>query len=153
MNIAQALKEKNRAAGRVANLQNQLFRYNRYRSDQRPIEDPKVIWANLLKERAHLNQIKYQIQKANAGIAVELVYIAEAKAMLVFLTSNANTAGLRGSTEQVYDRASGNYADSTYTIEYGLDAADLREQVEHYQKMIEDLQDRIDNYNAVTQID
>jgi len=155
MNIAQALKEKNRIAGRLANLQTQFAKYNRYRSDQKPIENPTALFEKLLIERARLNQIKYQIQKANAGIAAELVYIAEAKAMLAYLTrlSESSNVALRGSTEQVYNRSTGDYVDSTYTIEYGLDAADLREQIEHYQKQIEDLQDKIDNYNAVTQID
>ena len=156
MNIAQALKEKNRIAGRLAALQGQLVKYNRYRSDQIPVEDPLVTWEKILVEKARLNQIKYQIQKANAGIAAELVYIAEAKVMLTFLTDrlqNAGNVGLRGRSELVYNRATGDYSDSTYTIEYGLDAADLREQIEHYQKQIEDLQDKIDNYNAVTQID
>lgn len=155
MNIAQALKEKNRIAGRLVNLQNQFSKYNRYRSDQKPVEDPKVLWEKLLIERARLNQIKYQIQKANVGIAAELVYIAEAKAMLSYLTnlSNSSNVALRGSTEQAYNRATGDYVESNYTVEYGLDAADLRDQIEHYQKQIEDLQDKIDNYNAITQID
>lgn len=155
MNIAQALKEKNRITGRLVNLQNQFSKYNRYRSDQKPVEDPKVLWEKLLIERARLNQIKYQIQKANAGIAAELVYIAEAKAMLAYLTrlSDSSSTTLRGITEVVYNRSTGDYVDSNYTIEYGLDAVDLRDQIEHYQKQIEDLQDKIDNYNAVTQID
>ena len=152
MNIAQGLKEKNRIAGRIVNLQNLINKYNRFLSNETPVENVNELWERLLTEKASLSKLKSQIQRANAGIAEELVNLAEAKAMLAYLSSLEASSGVGGKTEQVYDRKTGGYTQSEYTIEYALDVKDIRSKIEEYQKIVEDLQDRVDNYNATTSL-
>lgn len=152
MNIAQGLKEKNRIAGRIVNLQNLINKYNRRLSNETPVENVNDLWEKLLTEKANLAKLKASIQRANAGIAEELVNLAEAKGMLAYLTSLEGTSGVGGKTEQIYDRKTGGYTQSEYTIEYAFDVKDIRSKIETYQKIVEDLQDRVDNYNATTSI-
>ena len=152
MNIAQGLKEKNRIAGRIVNLQNLINKYNRFLSNETPVENVNELWERLLTEKASLSKLKSQIQRANAGIAEELVNLAEAKAMLTYLSSLESLSGIGGKTEQIYDRKTGNYSQSEYTIEYTFTVKDIRSKIEEYQRIVEDLQDRVDNYNATTSI-
>lgn len=150
MNIAQGLKEKNRIAGRIVNLQNHISKYNRFHSNETPVENVSELWEKLLTEKANLSKLKTQIQRANHGIAEALVNLAEAKAMLTYLASLESLSGVGGKHEQIYDRRSGNTTTSEYTIEYGIDLKTIRAQMEQYQKIVEDLQDKVDNYNATT---
>jgi hypothetical protein len=153
MNIAQALKEKNRITGRIVNLQNLIVKYNRTKSNETPVENVAELWDKLLFEKASLSKIKAQIQQANCGIAEDLVNLSEAKAMLTFLTNNLEAAcGVSGATENVYDRKTGEYIKSDYTIDFVLDIKQVRSQIDKYQSLIENLQDRVDAYNATTSI-
>jgi hypothetical protein len=152
MNIAQALKEKNRIAGRIVNLQKLIEKYNRYHSNETPVENVSDLWEKLLDEKASLINLKAKIQRANGCIADELVGLAEAKAMLTYLTQLENISGVNGKTEQVYDRKTGAYITSDYTLEHCFDIKSVRSKIEFYQKSVEDLQDVVDNYNATTTV-
>ena len=152
MNIAQALKEKNRIAGRIVNLQKLIEKYNRYHSTETPVEHAHDLWEKLLAEKSDLANLKARIQRANGAIANELVALAEAKAMLAYLTPLEAASGMGGKTEQIYDRKTGAYVPSDYTIEYAFDIKSIRSKIESYQKTVEDLQDMVDNYNATTTV-
>ena len=152
MNIAQGLKEKNRIAGRIVNLQNMIKKYNRFLSTETQSENFQELWDKLLTEKASLARLKSQIQRANVGIAEELVNLAEAKAMISYLTELESTSGIGGKCDKIYDRKLGDYIASEYTIEYNLDSKGIRNLIEAYQKTVEDLQDKVDNYNATTSL-
>lgn len=150
MNIAQALKEKNRISGRIVKIQNLILKYNRRLSNEASVENVTELWQNLLTEKANLVKIKTLIQRANKIISEDLVNLAEAKAMISYLSSLETVSGVGGKTEQIYDRKTGERSQSEYTIEYAFDVKEIRSKISEYQAIVEDLQDRIDNFNATT---
>ena len=84
MNISKALKERNRIAGKIAKLQNQVEQYNRYESNKIPDFNSLDLFKDLQIEWAHLIDLKTKIAKANVGIADKLIQLTEAKSELAF---------------------------------------------------------------------
>jgi hypothetical protein len=152
MNIAQALKEKNRSAGRISRLQSDILKNNRYKSDTPAPLDANDLYEQLLAEKARLVNLKGKIAAANTGIVEKLAELAEAKDMISFVQGLESSTGIGGQHECTRDYNSGAITFSEYTIEYAFDSIRVRDMLEFYQERIESLQDEIDNYNATTQI-
>jgi hypothetical protein len=152
MNIAFALKEKNRITGRIKKLQTQIENSNFYKSDQPPDLDSKVLLIKLQEEWAYLIDLKTKIAKANIGIADKLIRLAEAKAELTFwnhmtkYSQKAETTSMRsyyidGSSVQVPE-----------TIISTITSMEVLTNIDKVQSIIETLQDEIDVYNGTTKI-
>jgi len=147
MNIASALKNKNRIAGEIAKLQKKIIANNLYIGDTKKF-DTIVLTDNLNAERQKLVDLKVRIAKANVGIAQELVELAEAKAQLTYLTSLeryvgvAEVKGIAGYGEREKE-----------VITYSqITAGVLDKALGEAQKLINDLQDKVDAFNATTSV-
>lgn len=150
MNIAQALKEKNRIAGRIAKLQRQVVQYNSYQvseSDQREFNSKELL-VKLQKEKCALVSIKTRIANANSGIVDKLVKLAEGKAEMAFWS--CFTSGANRTNKQVYNHAKSEYVDITFINT--IPSKEVSENIDRVQGLIESLQDAIDNYNATTSV-
>jgi hypothetical protein len=150
MNISQALKEKNRIAGRIVKLITQVKQYNQFREGKSQDFNSKELLKTLQEEWAYLISIKTKIAKANHGIADKLVQLAEAKAELIFWNSFNS-----GSAEETFQESK--YVDRQYvTIDinggHHIPVMEVHSHMNRVQTLIENLQDEIDNYNATTQI-
>jgi len=151
MNISKALKEKNRITGRISKLQGQVSKYNRYKKDSVREFSSKEILKSLQEEWAFLIDIKSKIAKANVGIADKLIQLTEAKAELSFW----NTLNNIGPSEEVVAETkyvNGSYASVDITMICDVTSKDVQTNIDRVQKLIEDLQDEIDDYNAKTKI-
>jgi hypothetical protein len=149
--IAKALKEKNRIAGRIAKLQGQVVKHNRYKKDSVREFSSKELLMTLQVEWAYLIDIKSKIAKANAGISDKLVQLTEAKAELSFWNSISNT----GPSEEVVSESKyigGTYVSVDTVMICDVSSKDVQTNINRVQKLIEDLQDEIDDYNARTKI-
>jgi len=149
--IAKALKEKNRIAGKISTLQKQVETYNYFDEDEVKDFDSLELLTQLQVEWAHLIDLKSKIAKANVGIADKLVRLTEAKAELSFWNGFRSA----GQARERYDKSM-YIGDKYVSVEAfkiskitSKEIADHRERV---QKLIEDLQDEIDDYNATTKI-
>lgn len=153
MTIARGLKEKNRLAGRIADLQRKLVRYNRYEKGKEQDLDAKELMVALQDEWAYLINLKTRIAVANAGIAEKLVRLSEAKSELAFW-SNFSNAGPAESTDDfgVYDTNLCRTVTVPKTMISVFTSKYILEQVERVTKLVEMLQDEIDDYNAKTQV-
>ena len=150
MNIAQALKEKNRIAGRIVKLVNQVKQYNKYIEGKPQPFNSRVLLEKLQEEWAYLISIKSKIAKANQGISDKLVQLAEAKAELVFWNTFNS-----GSAEETFSESK--YVDGKYvSVEvkggHHIPITEVQLNIDRVQTLIETLQDEIDNYNATTKI-
>jgi hypothetical protein len=143
MNIAQALKVRNRIKGRIAKLQNDIYTYNTYVEGQEPEFQSDVLLKELQEEWAYLIDIKTKIAHANNGIQHKLVMLAEAKAELMFWNRFYNT-GPAVVTSSSYESTTKTYNTITSKI--------VSSETDRVQKLIESLQDEIDIYNGVTLI-
>ena len=150
MNIAQALKEKNRIAGRIAELEKKIVKNNKYQSDRPPVENPNTLFPTLLAQKTALVDIKAKLAVANRGIAKELAELAETKGLIKFL--EALPTGVSGYTVQVHNYKTHELEDSKYLIMYGLDEPSVNQTIEEARLRANDLQDKIDNYNATTSV-
>ena len=148
MNIAQGLKEKNRIAGRIAELEKKIVKNNKFQSNRPPVDNVQELFERLQSEKASLVRIKQQLAVANAGIAAELADLAETKGMIKFLETIPT--GVSGYHVQTHDYATNRLVDSEYTIEYTFDQKTIDNSIECYRSFAEALQDQIDNYNATT---
>jgi len=150
MNISQALKEKNRIAGRIVKLQSQVKKYNYFTENQTQDFSSIELLRSLQEEWAFLIDIKTKIAKANVGIADKLVKLTEAKAELTFW--NGFTAGQLTEVTNERKYVNGVVVDVPVNTGYHIPNKQVQENVDFVQKLIESLQDEIDNYNATTQI-
>lgn len=152
MTISQALKEKNRAAGRIKNLQTQIKAYNKVEDGEVKDLDSRELLVQLETEWAGLILLKSKLAQANVNIAEKLIRLAEAKAELAFWNEFVGYAGQKEekASKSVYKK--GQYEEVEYIIRSTIPSKEVLERQEKSQKEIESLQDEIDNYNATTQI-
>lgn len=145
MKIHAALKLKNRLAGEVSRLQQIIVRENCLRSDmERKVNMDEVI-TKLHETQDSLITVKGAIQKANAGIAKELAMLAELKSTITWL----GTIPVREGEEESYHRVEG---DKVKTWSSFMSRARLDKQIEDTQAKINEIQDAIDAFNAVTDV-
>jgi hypothetical protein len=152
MNIAKALKVKNRIVGQMAHNANRLNTLNsiEVRTLSLPWEDyQKKILAireetfNVLIPK--LIRLKTAIQKANAGISDKLVELQEAKGILSFWKGLPEKEGFFAS----------NYSDNNELNEWkcAISPSEIEQEKKKVQDLINNLQDEIDAYNSVTKVE
>lgn len=155
MNIAQALKNKNRIIGEMNKLLSFVEKHNIESKKSGTERNPKASGATpsavvetfhkYLEMSLKLTEIKTAIQVASAPIAGKLVALAESKSLL----TKIGGIPVRESVS-----IEGGYGKETYEVEY---TSAITEQMQitkstELQKTINDLQDEIDAFNATTQV-
>jgi len=151
MNIAQGLKEKNRATGRISTLQKQIQKLNMYRKDQPVDYSSKELLIELQSEWAFLIDLKSKIAKANVGVSEKLITLTEAKAELSFWNDMVMYSGAAevSTLEAVRYGSEENVVVTTVSE---ITSLEVNENVKTVQMNIDNIQDEIDAYNATTQI-
>ena len=147
MNLAQALKQKNRLAGELVRQQQILQRENARRSDSVSTVDRDVVYQKILGISDDLGELKGKITQANVNIYPALERMAELKSRIAFIQGLAKREG----EELVFvgrDQEQVKYQWDSYINQEKSDetVADLQEQ-------INDLQDEVDAYNATTEVE
>lgn len=164
INIAKALKVKNRLAGRLRKIEAAIKQANQgqtWESDAKNMAwKVKVEPLNELREKilGGLVIVKSATQKANQGILSELILLAEMKTTLGWLGSipaSEEDAGYRTRKKKVKDEAT---KQETETEEQQVhvcqwNAEIIKKKTAATQKDIEALQDKVDEYNASTFIE
>lgn len=144
MTINQALKEKNRLAGKLKVLDQRIQNNVKWIKSNKPAYD----FSNLLSERLNVMQnlidLKTAISKATTPIAGLIILLAELKSQLLTYRSLDVREGL------VLDRYS-----NTIGIEYqsAIDQKELDYMIDGTEVKISAVQDELDKFNASTEID
>jgi len=147
MNLSTALKTKNRLAGELVRQQNILQRENARRDDSTSKVDREKVWEAILKLSEELGVLKGKITVANIGIYPMLERMAELKSRISYIQSINKREDVevsfigRDQEKMIYKW------DSFITQERADDW------VATLQLEINALQDKVDAYNAVTNID
>jgi cell fate (sporulation/competence/biofilm development) regulator YmcA (YheA/YmcA/DUF963 family) len=147
MNIAQALKEKNRLLKQFDKLRIQITENNRYRSDDitnRPSMQKLISeFTNLIEKISSLRQTiavaSGPIQEKIARVGLEQQYLA--------LLTNLDTNQLPEQATVAFGQPS-----KEIPVVVNIDRAQKEEAMRLAQDHIDNLQDDIDNFNAVTQV-
>ena len=147
MNIAKALKVKNRLAGEVTRLQELFRRENSRRSDNLSTVDVGQVEKDLLSTVGNLIRLKAALCTASAPIGNKLAELAESKTLLTFYLALPTREG----EEQAFAGPTRDVIKFQWTAFHNRAAVD-KAGVELQQK-INDLQDEIDDYNARTKVE
>ena len=141
MKLSKALKQKNRLVRKINSLQ-QLI--NRDNSTLEKDYNEEVISGRFAEYYTSVNelvQLKSKIQQATAPIADKLLAMAELKGQANFI----NNLKTRQGSFKDYD---GN--EEVYSCYYSQNHVD--EKVSEIECKIDELQDEVDEYNAITSI-
>ena len=146
MNLAQALKTKNRLAGELVRQQAILQRENARRSDNVSKVNCQEIWDKIQEVSNQLGELKGKITQANIGIYPMLERMAELKSRITFIQTLPKREG-EDIQSMGYNQPNVTYTWTSFITQEACDAM-----VTVLQNQINDLQDKIDAYNATTQI-
>ena len=146
MNLSQALKAKNRLAGELVRQQQILQRENARRSDSVSEVDCDVVWNKILDLSSQLGELKGKITQANVGIYPALERMAELKSRISFI----QTLPKREGPEVTF--VGRDQEKVEYTWESYIGQAITDDTISDLQEKINALQDKVDAYNATTQI-
>lgn len=146
MNLAQALKLKNRLAGELVRKQQILERENARRNDSVSKIDREAVWNEIVEISDKLGELKGRISRANIAIYPSLERMAELKSRITFLS---NLPKREGEEVSFVGRDSEKLI---YTWDSFINQERADEEVADLQEEINDLQDKVDAYNATTQL-
>lgn len=147
LSLSKALKFKNRIAGELANLRNVLKRDNS-RPETKPLRsDLAAVIAQANAKQEDLIAIKSALAAANIGIYPRLAQLEEAKAQIAFLSSLPVQEGEM--------QVGGSYgaAATKVTFVAFLNQGDIDAHIQGCQKIANEAQDAIDEYNATHYIE
>lgn len=146
MNIAQALKHKNRLSGELNRIKNLIVKNNSVRTDKKTKVNIGHLFRELSEVRDELIDLKGKINVATAPIAGKLAKLAEMKSEISWYDSIPSREGKV--TETIGYR--GDSAEVEY--ETHLTEVDIEDCKKVTQETINKLQDQIDEYNYTTKI-
>lgn len=146
MNLAQALKQKNRLAGELVRQQQILSRENARRNDSVSKVDREAVWTKVVELSTKLGELKGKITVANIGIYPMLDKMAELKARITFIQ------GLDKREGEEITSVGYNSEKLVYTWNSCINQEKCDALVVKLQEEINALQDQVDNYNATTTI-
>ena len=147
MNLAQALKQKNRLAGELVRQQQILQRENARRNDSVSEVNREEVWEKIQNLSNELGELKGKITQANVNIYPALERMAELKGRIGFIQ------GLQKREGEEIIPLHGDREPLKYKWESFINQTKCDELVAELQEQINDLQDEVDEYNATTQID
>jgi len=144
MNIKQALKEKNKLVKRIGENTTLMQTYNSVEvGNERPYSSAELR-NQIMKDRQELSQLKAKIHTANVPVLEDIFFMAELKSMVQSLKKMDCTEGK--SNRDRYRMES----ELILTSEISL--VDRNETINSLEKMIEEIQDRLDVFNSNTEI-
>lgn len=145
MKLAQALKQKNRLVGEINKLRLLIARENSRRNDNTSTVSVLDAYKMLNSKRDELIKLKTAIAKANVGVYEYIETMGELKAHIAWFEGLPTQDG-----EEILPQY------GTTPIKYVFNATFKRQDVDveiaKLQSEINNLQDKIDNYNATTEI-
>lgn len=146
MNIAKGLKVKNRLAGEISKLMDQIRRENSRRNDNPSQISVSELFEKLTETRGKLVKLKAGLNMASAPIANLLVTMEELKSHLNWLS------GLPTREGREIVSLGGNVQPVAYEWKAFVNRASLDELIDKHQTEINSIQDQIDEFNAKTDI-
>jgi len=139
--LSTALKIKNRLAGELVRLNTILARSNSTDRTRPPQHDLQSIWDKIAETSGKLAEVKSAITVANIGIYPRLAKMEEIKSSIAFLGSLDTKEGVYRESEGFR----GNVIERTYDA--FLTQKEVDSLTSELQKLIDDLQDEVDEYN------
>jgi hypothetical protein len=141
--LAKALKERSRLAGKLKRNFELINKENSKISGSQRSFDMHELHTECFHLHDQLTQLKKIIAKANAPIADKLVEMDELKSMISYLRNVNTTIGWQ----------SQGYNTEKVCFEAILGSAELTAEADQLQKRAEQIQDELDEFNALTKVE
>jgi len=138
LSLSKALKVKSRLAGRFSKVSSTITAYNCTVDGRRAEVDVKELDKQRSALSAALIDLKTAIYEANKGIYLTINQLAEKKGEIDFLNSLDTKHGTESS-----------YQGTTVTYVSAIQKQEVDKRVKQLEKEVDDLQDQIDQYNAL----
>ena len=139
MTLAKALKQKNRLAQKISNLQKDIQRENSVRDDDLRKIKVEDLLEELIRKVNELIKLKIAIFVASTPMRESILRLGELKSRIVFLQGINTTEGTVS-----------NYGEESAKFTVAFDKLFVREQVEKCETMIDEIQDELDKFNHNT---
>ena len=143
VSLAKALKERSRLAGKLKRNFELINKENSKISGSQRSFDMHELHQECFQLHGQLIQLKKIIAKANAPIAEKLVEMDELKSMISYLRNVNTTIGWQ----------SQGYSSEKSCYEAILGSAELTVEADRLQKRAEQIQDELDEFNALTKVE
>ena len=141
--LAKALKERSRLAGKLKRNFELINKENSKISGSQRSFDLNELHQECIQLHNSLIDVKKVIAKANAPIAEKLVEMDELKSMISYLRNVNTTIGWQ----------SQGYGSEKVCYEVILGDAELTAEADQLQQRAEQLQDELDEFNALTKVE
>ena len=142
MNLAQALKKKNRLAQKIIKLQQEIQKENSARADDPRKIKVEVSMKDLDSTVSELIKLKVAIFVAATPMREHILKIGELKSRIVFLGGISTSEGI------VND-----YGDDPVQYKAVYDKVWIKNQIEECEELIDTIQDELDKFNYATNIE
>jgi hypothetical protein len=144
MNLAKALKLKNKKLSEYNKTVQKMRAYNSYDVDSKKVYNSKELMAQAEVQLNDYVALKSAIHSTSEPIRAKIFRLGELKSFLTNISSMSTTEGIVKSS---------NYS-STSTFTYAVDVTEEEKEakVKLIQDEIEAIQDEIDTFNALTSI-
>jgi hypothetical protein len=151
ISLAKALKIKNRLVGELASLQAVARQHNSLPIESRGEKSVSLdkVWEDIQNTSNRIVELKSKIAVATAQIAPFLVDLAETKSTISFL----ETLPIKEGKEDTQIGYGVNSSLKTVVWNSFIDEASKNKLVKENKNRLDLLQDKIDEFNAVTKID
>jgi chromosome segregation ATPase len=156
INLAQALKEKNRLVSRINELKIKVQKENnRFPARTPEPQNCHTNYAEITRLRAKLIDLKAKISKANVDIYAKLAGIEEAKDNISFLQQLNTNPSERNVPNPKFSPSIGNPEPQFFTVDaiVQIKLSDVELAIKESQTKIEALQDEVDVFNGTTKIE
>jgi len=143
MNIAQALKEKNKKLAEISKFQLRISENNSVEEGNTRDYDPRETLTSLDNERKSLVILKEKIHMASMPVRGKIFEMSELKSHVKFLRGVSTKTG---TIRSPYSREDG------YKVESKISTVEMDQLIKDYENQIEQTQAELDTFNHSTSI-
>lgn len=147
MNIKQALKRKNKLVKEISTELERVQRYNSVIAGTERVYDPRNAFENYVRKSNSLISLKTAIHQANAPMYDRIFRLSELKSLI------SRVKGIDCAHGPVHNRGGYGTPSETIQMDAVISMIERDQLVEKLEAEIEMIQDELDRWNAVTDID
>ena len=147
MNIKQALKRKNKLVKEISTELERVQRYNSVIAGMERVYDPRQAFDNYMRKSNSLIALKTAIHQANAPMYDRIFRLSELKSLISRIKSLDCNHG------PVHNRGGYGTPSETIQMEAIISLIERDQLVEKLEAEIEMIQEELDRWNAITDID
>jgi hypothetical protein len=143
MNIKQALKEKNKLIKEISENTKLMQEYNSIEEGNERPYNISELFLNIVDATRELSQLKAKIHRANGSVLEDIFLMAEMKSMIQSLKKMDCTSG-----KSNRDR----YTSTEIVLTAEMSVVERNTKIKQLEGKIEEIQDKLDVFNANTNI-